>query len=752
MLGLCAMLAFADDAAPTLVPDPVSQGVALRQQGHLTRSIELLAQQARTAPTERDRMRATGELGASLLQARQADRAAAALREAYRFFSGPERAPYALRLGNLASMGRRHMEARGYYEEVLQLAGGDAELSLSAALNLARLAPESERLQHLATLYPKVARVADDGTRARLFLNLGSQAHVLGQPALALAYTSYDLARQLSAQAASGRLHVEALDALAQLYEDQSRSADALVLTRQAIAAAQALAPAPAAMGDLMVSLEWRQARLYAALGRRDLALAAYQRAVEQVEPMRQDMPIEYDDGSSSFRRTLEPIYLGLFEGLLHAAGAQTGSSQATTLRRARDVVELIKQAEMQDYLGDRCTVDAVKGGTETVIPEGTAVLYPVILGDRLELLIETGSGITHFSTRVSGALLRRTAGLFANDLRDGAPGYMARSRQIYDWLLRPVEGFMRDQRITTLVVVPDGALRLVAVGALHDGQRFALEKFAVTTVTGLSMTNTVAPPRQAMHLLMAGVSEPGPVVDKLSQAIVDELLAPAYAAPTDLAALADSRTMFPTSPRPDAPVIDAKTNRSLALRKVLALPGVDEEVDSIGRIVRSTSMLNAPFTIDAFRREAESGAYRFVHIASHGVFGGSAAASFMLAYDDLLTLDGLQSLLNTEGFRTSPIELLSLSACETAEGDDRSPLGLSGAAIKARAKSVLGSLWPVEDTSARKTMEGFYGALAAPGRSKAQALRQSQLDLLRSAEFSHPFFWAPFVLIGNWL
>ena len=748
------MLAFADDAAPKLVPDTVSRGVALRQQGQLTRSIELLAQQAGTAPTERDRMRATGELGASLLQARQFDRAAAALREAYRFFSGAERAPYALRLGNLASMGQRHVEAQRYYEEVLQLADGDAELTLSAALNLARLAPETERLQYLAALYPKVARVADDGTRARLYLNLGSQAHVLGQPALALAYTSYDLARQLSAQAASGRLHVEALDALAQLYEDQSRRADALVLTRQAIAAvqAQAQAQAQAAMGDLMVTLEWRQARLYAALGRRDLALAAYQRAVEQIEPVRQDMPIEYDDGSSSFRRTLEPIYLGLFEGLLHAADAQTGSTKSTTLRRARDVVELIKQAEMQDYLGDRCTVDAVKGGTETVIPEGTAVLYPVILGDRLELLIETGSGITHFSTRVSGALLRRTAGLFGNDLRDGAPGYMARSRQIYDWLLRPVEGFMRDQRITTLVVVPDGALRLVAVGALHDGERFALEKFAVTTVTGLSMTNTVAPPRQAMHLLMAGISEPGPVVDKLSQAIVDELLAPAYASPLDLATLADSRTMFPTSPRPHAPVIDAKTSRSLALRKLLALPGVDEEVESIGRLVRSTSMLNAPFTIDAFRREAASGTYRFVHIASHGVFGGSAAASFMLAYDDLLTLDGLQSLLNTEGFRTSPIELLSLSACETAEGDDRSPLGLSGAAIKARAKSVLGSLWPVEDTSARKTMEGFYGALAVPGRSKAQALRQSQLDLLRSAEFSHPFFWAPFVLIGNWL
>ena len=110
-----------------------------------------------------------------------------------------------------------------------------------------------------------------------------------------------------------------------------------------------------------------------------------------------------------------------------------------------------------------------------------------------------------------------------------------------------------------------------------------------------------------------------------------------------------------------------------------------------------------------------------------------------------------LTALLDADEFRKHPIELLSLSACETAEGNDRSPLGLSGAAIKARAKSVLGSLWPVEDGSARKTMEGFYGTLAAGGVSKAQALRQSQLALLRTREYAHPFFWAPFVLIGNW-
>jgi CHAT domain-containing protein len=108
--------------------------------------------------------------------------------------------------------------------------------------------------------------------------------------------------------------------------------------------------------------------------------------------------------------------------------------------------------------------------------------------------------------------------------------------------------------------------------------------------------------------------------------------------------------------------------------------------------------------------------------------------------------------MLKSDHFRKNPIELLSLSACETAEGDERSPLGISGAAMKARAKSVLGSLWPVDDDAARKTMEKFYQGLATRQLTKTEALRQAQIELLHKDEFSHPLFWAPFVLIGNWL
>jgi len=116
------------------------------------------------------------------------------------------------------------------------------------------------------------------------------------------------------------------------------------------------------------------------------------------------------------------------------------------------------------------------------------------------------------------------------------------------------------------------------------------------------------------------------------------------------------------------------------------------------------------------------------------------------------MSMGDLQALLRDERLRRRPIELLSLSACQSAEGDERSPLGMSGAAMKARAKSVLGTLWPVEDTAARVVMEGFYAALARDHMNKVKALQQAQRQAMRDPRFGHPFFWAPFVLVGNWL
>jgi CHAT domain-containing protein len=209
-------------------------------------------------------------------------------------------------------------------------------------------------------------------------------------------------------------------------------------------------------------------------------------------------------------------------------------------------------------------------------------------------------------------------------------------------------------------------------------------------------------------------------------------------------------------SPRPpvqrgaaSAPADPAQ--RAADLRVALALPGVKDEVDSVASIVDGEPLLDGGFTIANFQARAGSGNYRVVHIASHGVFGGSASESFIMAYDDLLTLDDLQAVLRSEKFRNQPIELLSLSACETAEGDDRSPLGISGAAIKARARSVLGTLWPVNDRAATMVMERFYAGLHSGAMPKGEALRQARLAVMRTDGFARPFYWAPFILIGSW-
>jgi CHAT domain-containing protein len=254
-------------------------------------------------------------------------------------------------------------------------------------------------------------------------------------------------------------------------------------------------------------------------------------------------------------------------------------------------------------------------------------------------------------------------------------------------------------------------------------------------------------------------MSEPGPVVGKLDESIVRGIEGAPQAAGAPAASIAptvasehylrSARQQFAARTR-SAPA--GSEQRLADLREALALPGVKEEVTAVSGIVKGRSLLDSGFTVDNFRDQAGSGLYQVVHIASHGLFGGTASTSFIMAYDDLLTLDDLQTVLRAEKLEGAPVELLALSACETAEGDDRSPLGISGAAIKARAKSVLGTLWPVDDRAARTVMELFYEGLQTGGLSKAQALRAAQLQVLGMDGFAPPFYWAPFILIGNWL
>jgi CHAT domain-containing protein len=191
---------------------------------------------------------------------------------------------------------------------------------------------------------------------------------------------------------------------------------------------------------------------------------------------------------------------------------------------------------------------------------------------------------------------------------------------------------------------------------------------------------------------------------------------------------------------------------RAADIMEKLALPGVKKEINQLSQLLEGEVLLDADFRLKRFISEVRKHPYRIVHIASHGFFGNKVEDNYILTYDDKLDMNRLASLLKPKQLAERPLELLVLSACQTAEGNDRTPLGLSGVALKSGARSALGSLWPVYDEATQHLLPAFYKQFSKPGVSKAQALQKAQLELLGREEFSHPGFWAAFILVGNWL
>lgn len=709
---------------------------ALRGQGEIHQSILLLLQARTDAETPAVAARVDVMLGAVLIQARRFDEAQEVLDAAQRnAFDGLVRAKTSLALGNLALLRKQPDRARQFYAQVVAESAAPSADVLAARTNLLRMAPAPDRLEGLSALLPPIAGLPDASVRVPLLLHLGQLAAQSGTVALPTAHAALERARRDTLAEPSSRPHLAALEGLAELYELQGRWDGALQWGQAALDAAQGAPARP--VQDLLMAVEWRQARAWRQRGDAGQALAAAMRAVEHAQAVRPDLPIETADGRSTYQTVLQPL-LELFVDLqLNALDKLPLARQAVALKQVREAVEAMRQSEMQDFLGDRCTVEEADAA---VLEAGAAALYPVLLPDRIELLVQTRDSLRRVTQPVPRAQVVAATRDLARALRNGHDGYLGPARRLYDWLVRPVESALEGQH--TLVVVPDGPLRLLPFAALNDGEAPLLQRIAVSTVTGMSMTDAGRPRTGRLHMLLAGVAVPGPVVEKI--ALSDVL----RSAP---AAGAANRSAAPGL-RATRSAARALGQREMeTMREELALPGVRDEVAAIAAFTEGKVLLDGAFTLSAFEREVEGGDYRVVHIASHGVFGGSAQSSYILAFDDLLGISRLQGVLRSDQLQQSPIDLLTLSACETAEGNDRAPLGIAGAAMSARARSVLGTLWPVDDEAAREVMERFYRGLAVEGLSKAAALRAAQRELLAQPATRHPYFWAPFNLIGNW-
>ncbi len=663
-------------------------------------------------------------------------------------------------------LGNRHFsegKTKEYFQQALMHGkkSGDSALIVSILINLSafELSQDSSKnnQKRIKTTYAYlvqaenlVAKLSSSIEKSTLLIALGYQA--LQQGFSKLAYNNLSQALLLTSKLKQSRLLSQAQGYLALLYEKKQQADDALELTGQAILSAQ-----QTSASDLLLQWEWQQGRLFKSLQKNKQAIAAYRRAVNHIQAIRQDIPVYYQNGKSSFRETLAPIYMQLVALLIEQSKQQPKAEQQKLLTDALLIVERLKTAEMQDYFKNSCAVEQAPLDDLNQVAPHSAVIYPIIFEDRLEMLLQIGDKKYHHQVLAPLRIIKRLVRRLTNSLHPQVGGYFRTFPQhtaanLYQLMLKPFIKQLEAANIDTLVNAPDGFLRQLPLGALWTGKEYLIEKYAFATVPGLTLMKMKSNSRVNITALLAGVSRPGEVVNDLPEEM-QQILA------SNAPAEQETRSILLRA-------LPAENDKSLAIENIerplnsrvkdkiqtaLQLPGVIDEVEQIAKMLPSNVLLNKDFNIENFTKEI-SHSYKIVHIASHGLFSGTPEKSFLIAHDQVLNMNKLESFFKSEAFSSSPVEILTLSACQTAEGDDRSPLGLSGVALKSGARSALGSLWPVADVVAKRLLPDFYENLNDQALSKAQALQQAKIKLLKQEQYSHPGLWSSFILIGNWL
>lgn len=396
------------------------------------------------------------------------------------------------------------------------------------------------------------------------------------------------------------------------------------------------------------------------------------------------------------------------------------------------DVASLVQQlnqtAEQQNL--NLAYLNQLRGNLER-LQQNAVLLYPLILEDRLELVLVTpDSPPLHKPVAVKRGELNQAIVAFRKALQDPSADAKTPARQLYDWLIKPIENELKQAKAQTIIYAPDGQLRYIPLGALHDGNQWLAQRLRIDNITAASLTDFNTKPQSKMRVLAAAFTQ--------------------------------GSYNFQQGERQFA---------------FSGLPFAGREVENLAAAVPSTTKL-----LDrAFNRAAavpQMNDYNIVHLATHAAFvDGKPEDSFILFGDgDRVTLTDVAnwSLRN--------VDLVVLSACETGLGgklgNGEEILGFGYQMQKTGARAAIASLWSVSDGGTQALMSAFYAALQNGNITKAEALRLAQVALITgdykvlgekrglgvqqvinnsvppkvSASLNHPYYWAPFILIGNGL
>ncbi|MFK8184882.1 MAG: CHAT domain-containing protein [Phormidesmis sp.] len=615
-----------------------------------------------------------------------------------------------LYLGNALAAKQQWKQAKAQYDQATALTG---PLQLTARLRqlqtLIHLNQDADIRPQAQLLMQRFMAEEASPTRVHLILDLVQWLLQYAPDTLSAIATDTLFKTTILQANALGDTRAESYGwgYLGRWHEQQHQWTAAIQETQTALSLAQNINA-----DELRYQWEWQQGRIARSQGKRQEAIAHYSNAINSLHNLRQDIVAITRDVQFSFRDQIEPIYRDLVELMLPPVTAKDVLGQTidkrssrekenlqNSLEQARHTLEDLQLAELNNFFREPC-LESVPQAIETLDPTA-AVLYPIILPDRFSVILSIPNRpLRYYSQAISQASAEADIQAMLNSARvtSFTQERLNAAQQMYQWLIEPAEATLQANGIQTLAFVLDDSLRNLPIAALHNGEHYLIEDYQLAISPGLQLlkVNKVKQPTAKNSVLIGGLS-------------------------------------------------DSKDGRP-------PLIGVEQEVAHVKQLLDSRVLLNQTFTNTAIISQTQKQSFDIVHLATHAQFGETEAETFIETWDDILRISQLRQLLTQQKVRGRLPALLVLSACDTAQGNNQTALGMAGLAVRAGAQSTLATLWSVNDQATATFIQQFYDGLINRNLTKAGAVRYAQQQLIRSPEFNHPFYWAPFVLVGDWL
>ncbi|MBO1053991.1 MAG: CHAT domain-containing protein [Dolichospermum sp. DET73] len=619
--------------------------------------------------------------------------------------------------GNIAAAREKKVAAINFYQKA-EVDKTPIQIQIKAKINRLRLLIEIEKWQEAELLYPQIQNLIPKLSlgRAGIYaqVNFAQSLMKLNEEKPVNLQTIAQIlavARQQAEQIQDVRSQSFVLGNLGHIYELTKQWNIAQDLTQKALNLSQSIQAQDITyrwqwqIGRILCQGEnecYQQGDIKGAIPTERLAIATYTEAFNTLQSIRGDLVASSADVQYSFKESVEPVYRRLVNLLL-----QSPEPSQDNLKQARQVLETLQVAKLQNFLQQACQDSKLQLDEVIDTKDKTAaVIYSIILNDRLEVILRepNNPNLYHYpATKLSKQEIENTLTNLYKSLQD--PGayeeVQTAGQKVYNWLIKPIEEKLEKSKINTLIFVLDGSLRRIPMAALYDGEKYLMEKYAVSLALGLQVRDPMPLQRKEMKILAASLIDPPKSV-------------PGFA----------------------------------------SLPGVAQEVREIQKTGVSVSWIaEQEFTNQNFNKKLNTAKFDIVHLATHGFFGADRENTFVVTADGKLKIAEFDRLFRTQRKSANEgIELLILSACQTATGNDQEVMGIAGTTVQAGASSAIASLWDLDDQSSVPFIKEFYQHLGEPNISRAEALRLAQQALLKDPNYDHPRFWAPYVLVGSWL